>query len=193
MTDVELHLASASPRRREILTTLGVRFSYAGEDVDERPRPDEQATDLVVRLAKDKARAALGSRPGATVLGADTIVVLGERIFGKPQSEQQAQEMLAALSGRTHEVLTAVALLYSEVEQSVLSCTRVTFRRVSAAEAKAYWECGEPCDKAGGYAIQGRGGVFVEGLQGSYSGVVGLPVFETAALLGAAGIDVLKK
>ena len=193
MTNVDLHLASASPRRREILTTLGVRFSYAGEDVDERPRANEPAADLVVRLAKDKAMAAQKSRPGATVLGADTIVVLGERIFGKPESAEQALEMLAALSGNTHEVLTAVALLDGATQQSALSCTRVTFRGVSAAEARAYWDCGEPCDKAGSYAIQGLGGVFVERLEGSYSGVVGLPVFETASLLRAAGIDVLKK
>ena len=192
MSAGQLHLASASPRRREILTTLGVSFSFAGEDVDEQPLAGEPAAELVVRLAGDKARAAQATRADTPILGADTVVVLDQRIFGKPASRQQALEMLQTLSGRTHEVLTAVVLLAGGVASSVLCRSMVTFRDISADDAALYWQSGEPRDKAGGYAIQGLGGVFVSRLQGSYSGVVGLPVFETAALLRTAGIDVLQ-
>jgi nucleoside triphosphate pyrophosphatase len=192
MSAVQLHLASASPRRREILTALGVSFSFAGEDVDERPQAGEPAAELVVRLARAKARAAMAGRTDVPILGADTVVVLDQRIFGKPASQEQALEMLATLSGRTHEVMTAVVLLAGSAASSVLCRSQVTFREISAADAAAYWQSGEPRDKAGGYAIQGLGGVFVRHLQGSYSGVVGLPVFETAALLRGAGIEVLQ-
>lgn len=187
-----LHLASGSPRRREILEALGLTFTYGGVDVDESPLPDERAAAMVMRLAVAKARAAAtDSATDRVVLGADTAVVLGERMFGKPAAEADAIAMLLALSGRTHEVLTGVAVVRDTEISTAMSRTEVRFREIDPAEAAEYWHSGEPGDKAGAYAIQGRGGVFVASLSGSYSGVVGLPVFETAQLLSAAGIELL--
>ncbi len=191
MPDVALHLASASPRRREILEALGLAFTYGGVDVDESPLPNEPADAMVVRLAVAKAQAAREAGAHGVILGADTAVVLGERTFGKPASEREAVAMLGSLSGRTHEVLTGVALLCEGHAATALSRTEVRFRDIDPAEAADYWQSGEPRDKAGAYAIQGKGGVFVAGLCGSYSGVVGLPVFETAQMLSAVGVDVL--
>ena len=145
---------------------------------------------MVLRLARDKARAgAPGS--GQVVIGADTAVVLGDTIFGKPEDEADALAMLGRLSGRSHAVLTGVAVWDGLEMRSVVSASDVRFREIDPDEARAYWQSGEPCDKAGAYAIQGKGGVFVEELRGSYSGVVGLPVFETVGLLREAGIRVL--
>lgn len=189
MNSPKLHLASASPRRRQLLDGLGLRFSYAGTHIDESRNAGEPAADLVLRLALQKAQSA--DRPNEAVLGFDTEVVLGDRIFGKPTSKEDAEGMLAALSGQTHEVLTGIALLHCGSVQQRLCRNRVRFREISRAEAAAYWQTGEPVDKAGGYAIQGLAAVFVEELQGSHSGVIGLPVFETAALLRTIGIDVL--
>ena len=187
-----LHLASASPRRRDILTAMGVPFSHAGVDIDETPAPDEAVADMVQRVTRAKALAAEQSgNVTIPVLAADTAVALGDRIFGKPASKEQALDMLGSLSGQAHRVLTSVALLSGGQLQTALSVTLVTFREIRPDEALAYWQSGEPQGKAGAYAIQGRGGIFVESLTGSYSGVVGLPVFETAGLLTAAGIDVL--
>ena len=185
-----LHLASSSPRRREIIEALGLDFSVGSADVDERRLDGEPATDMVLRLAQDKAR--VGS-PGDdfVVIGADTAVVLGDDTFGKPVDQQDALEMLARLSGRTHQVLTGVAVWADRQMRTSLSVTDVRFREISPDEARAYWQSGEPVDKAGAYAIQGKGGVFVEEIAGSYSGVVGLPVFETVSLLKAAGMRVL--
>lgn len=186
------HLASASPRRREILAGLGLSFSYGGVDLDESQRNNERVEDMVVRLARDKAVAANGAHaPEFPVLAADTIVVLGERVFGKPASEDDALAMLAALSGRCHRVITAVALRQGNEVNTTLSETSVQFRDISPDEARRYWHSGEPADKAGSYAIQGLGGAFVESISGSYSGVVGLPVYETVLLLEAAGIPIL--
>jgi len=186
-----LHLASSSPRRKEILAALGLTFSVGGADVDEQQLGGESAEDMVLRLATDKATA---GAPGGdiTVIAADTLVVLGDEIFGKPADQDAALDMLARLSGRTHQVLTGVAVWAHEKMRSALSVTDVQFREISPDEALAYWQSGEPCDKAGAYAIQGRGGVFVEAISGSYSGVVGLPVFETVKLLEEAGIKVLE-
>jgi septum formation protein len=186
-----LHLASSSPRRKEILAALGLTFSVGGADVDEQQLGGESAEDMVLRLAADKATA---GAPGGdiTVIAADTLVVLGDEIFGKPADQDAALDMLARLSGRTHQVLTGVAVWAHEKMRSALSVTDVQFREISPDEALAYWQSGEPCDKAGAYAIQGRGGVFVEAISGSYSGVVGLPVFETVKLLEEAGIKVLE-
>ena len=185
-----LFLASASPRRRELLAQAGVAFEVIGGiSVDEQPRPSEDAEALVRRLALAKARAGqalIARRHGAAaarVLGADTEVVLDGRVFGKPMAESDHVAMLLALSGRTHEVLSAVALVEAGGERCELSRSRVSFRAIDAAEARAYWATGEPGDKAGGYAIQGRAAAFVSRLEGSYSGVVGLPLFETLALL----------
>jgi len=186
-----LYLASASPRRRELLAQAGVAFEViGGVTIDESPRLGEAADALVRRLALGKAHAGaalLAARRAdastARVLGADTEVVLDGRVFGKPLSAADGVAMLAALSGRTHEVLSAVALVGGGREHVVLSTSRVSFRAIAADEARAYWATGEPCDKAGGYAIQGRAAAFVSRLEGSYSGVVGLPLFETLALL----------
>lgn len=186
------HLASASPRRREILAGLGLRFSFAGLDLDESRQDHESVEEMVVRLARDKATA--GHSPDNAqlpVLGADTVVVLGDRVFGKPSGAQDALDMLAALSGRRHRVLTAVALRQRDRIDVSLSDTVVRFRDISPDEARHYWHTGEPAGKAGSYAIQGLGGTFVASISGSYSGVVGLPVFETVQLLDNAGIRIL--
>lgn len=186
-----LHLASASPRRAAILESLGIMFTAAGVDIDERRRGDEPADALVLRLATEKAVAARSSR-AAPVLAADTVVVVDSEVLGKPRNQADALAMLARLSGRSHQVMTGVALHWEGNQRTALSVTGVTFRDIGPDEALAYWQSGEPCDKAGAYAIQGLGGVFVERINGSFTGVVGLPVFETAALLGLAGISVVK-
>jgi septum formation protein len=194
VADVPLHLASASPRRREILASLGVPHTWGGVDLDETPLADEPADRLALRLALAKARACRAARAGeAVILGADTVVTLDGRLFGKAGSEAEALSMLSQLSGREHQVFTAVALNTTEGEFSVLSQSSVRLRTIEAAEAIAYWRSGEPAGKAGAYAIQGIGGIFVAGLSGSYSGVVGLPVYETAELLRRAGIDLLRR
>lgn len=155
-------------------------------DVDERPLARECAADMVLRLAEEKARAAVPPA-GALVIGADTTVVLGNEIFGKPRDKADALDMLGRLAGHTHQVQTGVAVWDGTRMRTALSSTDVRFREIRPDEALAYWQSGEPADKAGAYAIQGRGGAFVEAIAGSYSGVVGLPVFETLELLQDAG------
>ena len=187
-----LHLASTSPRRREILASLGLQFDVVPVDVDETPRVGESPEEMVLRLSVAKAQAAeIGA--GGVALGSDTAVVVDDRVLGKPGDREDCLEMLAQLSGRAHRVLTGVALSYRQGTATALSETDVYFREISRDEALAYWQSGEPRDKAGAYAIQGLGGAFVERIEGSYTGVVGLPVFETIELLRAAGIDVLAK
>lgn len=191
-----LVLASASPRRRELLWQLGVPHRVAAADVREDALGEESAEACVQRLAIAKARkiwqAAAVAGASATallpVLGADTAVVIDGEILGKPADRVAAMRMLARLSGRTHQVLTAVALIGPHGSAQRLSLSEVSFRALTEAECAAYWASGEPRDKAGAYAIQGLGAVFVSELRGSYSGVVGLPLFETAALLDAAGV-----
>lgn len=184
-----LYLASGSPRRRELLTQIGVPFSVVSAPIDETPLPDESAPAYVERLARAKAAAGLARVEGqAVVLGADTAVVLDGRILGKPESREDALAMLADLSGREHQVLTAVALTDGQRVQSLCVTSQVRFRAISDDEAQRYWASGEPADKAGGYAIQGLGAVFVTGLSGSYSAVVGLPLSETADVLGQFGV-----
>jgi len=190
MTAVSLHLASSSPRRREILRALGLSFTAAGVDVDEQRRPNETPSEMVLRLAAEKAMAARVD--SNLVLGADTAVVLGDRVFGKPRDEADALDVLGQLSGRRHQVITGVALCTEAGLDSALSVTEVQFREIRPDEARAYWHSGEPRDKAGAYAIQGVGGVFVQSITGSYSGVVGLPAFETVQLLSNAGLNVIK-
>jgi septum formation protein len=182
-----LILASQSPRRAALLDQVGVAFATAPAAIDERVAPAEQAGDYVRRIAIEKARAVRERHPGDAVLGADTAVVLDRRIFGKPADRADATRMLLALSGRTHEVLTGVALV-TERTAYALSVSRVSFRTIREAEAEAYWASGEPVDKAGGYAIQGLGAAFVERIEGSYSGIMGLPLFETLALLRTIGV-----
>lgn len=187
-----LHLASTSPRRQEILRSLGLEFTVMGVAIDERRLPGETPQQMVLRLAAKKA-AAVDLEDGQLVIGADTIVLLGDKVLGKPCHCDAAVEMLLSLSGRSHTVLTGVALRSCADTKTVLSATEVRFREIGRDEAIAYWHSGEPCDKAGSYAIQGLGGAFVAAISGSYSAVVGLPVFETAALLKKAGIDVMKQ
>jgi septum formation protein len=187
-----LHLASGSPRRRELLTQIGVPFAVVTAAIDETPLANETAAAYVERLARDKALAglaSLGSTPGAVVLGADTAVVLDGRILGKPRDRDDGLAMLATLSGREHEVLTGVALASAGNCQVRVVRSRVAFRALSSAQIVAYWETGEPRDKAGGYGIQGLAAVFVSQIQGSYSAVVGLPLCETAQLLEEFGIE----
>ena len=184
-----LYLASGSPRRRELLAQIGVPFSVVSAPIDETPLPNESAPAYVERLARAKAAAGLACLEGpAVVLGADTAVVLDGRILGKPENREDALAMLAGLSGREPQVLTAVALSDGQRVHSLCVTSKVRFRAISAEEAQRYWASGEPADKAGGYAIQGLGAVFVTGLSGSYSAVVGLPLSETAELLGQFGI-----
>lgn len=194
----ELYLASSSPRRRELLARIGVRFARVLVDVDESVLGTEAPIDYVTRLALAKARAgwraanANGRTPLPT-LGADTAVVIDGQILGKPTDKSDGLGMLARLSGREHQVFTAVALVQNGREQATLSVSRVRFRELSSADREAYWDTGEPVDKAGGYGVQGLGACLVSELHGSYFGVMGLPLFETAELLRAFGIDVLRR
>ena len=185
-----LHLASTSPLRRELLAALQLEFSVGHVDVDETPQLGEAPEDMALRLARAKAEAGLAGTQDL-VLAADTVVAVDGRSLGKPVDEQDCLAMLNALSGRSHTVVTGVALRGPDGTSTALSATDVYFRKISRDEALAYWQSGEPCDKAGAYAIQGLGGVFVERIEGSYSGVVGCPVFETVALLREAGLDVV--
>ncbi|MCT7654881.1 Maf-like protein [Oceanimonas sp. NS1] len=186
---IALYLASASPRRRELLAQLGVRFELVRPEVEERQRPDEDAAGYVQRLARDKALAGAALAPEPLpVLGGDTIVVVDGEVLEKPQCEAHGKAMLRRLSGRSHRVMTAMALARGEHCRSVLVTTEVTFRALSEADIDRYWHTGEPVDKAGGYGIQGLGGRFVSRIHGSYSAVVGLPLVETEALLRDAGI-----
>lgn len=187
-----IHLASRSPRRRELLSQLSVAFSVLDLEIDESARAGETPEALARRLAIAKAEAGLAMlEADATVLGADTIVVLDEDVLGKPRDAEDARVMLRRLSGRCHRVLSAVALASSAGTSARISESRVCFRSVSARECAAYAATGEPLDKAGGYAIQGCAAAFVTDLQGSYSGVVGLPLYETAELLREAGVAFL--
>jgi septum formation protein len=187
----KLFLASASPRRRELLAQIAVPCVTQIAAIDENPLPDEPAVAYVERLAREKARAglaALRDAHDAVVLGADTAVVLDGRILGKPADFAESRAMLQALSGRSHQVLTAVALAGGGREAARVVASEVSFRALSEREIEAYWASGEPCDKAGSYGIQGLAAVFVSRLEGSYSAVVGLPLCETAELLGEFGI-----
>jgi septum formation protein len=189
-----LYLASASPRRRELLEQMGVGYELLTVDVPEVPLDGESAEDYALRVALDKARAGherLEGRTSRPVLGADTDVVIDGTILGKPADRGDALRMLALLSARTHRVITAVALVGEDGrEASCISVSEVTFRATTASEREAYWATGEPRGKAGAYAVQGRGAVFIERLAGSYSGVMGLPIFETAELLRTFGYEV---
>ncbi|MFY0530244.1 Maf family protein [Archangium gephyra] len=191
-----LVLASASPRRRELLGQLGLAFDVSAADIDETPHQGEAATAYVLRLAREKARTVADRTPGAWVLAADTTVVLGEELLGKPRDEAEVREMMGRLSGRTHEVQTGVALAGPGAEHpgelpgelSMVVRTRVTFRPLSAGEIAWYASTGESLDKAGGYAIQGKGGFLVAGIEGSPTNVIGLPLGETLELLARAGV-----
>jgi septum formation protein len=194
MTEIDFYLASASPRRKALLADWDYRFEVLKKasddsDVDETPASGESAEDYVRRITLAKAlwgRAVLHKRnlPVLPVLAADTTVALKGRILGKPASPEEAFEFLSALSGRTHDVLTGVALLSADgFARSALSVSRVTFRRLTEEEIRLYIQTGEPMDKAGAYGIQGKAGSFVESITGSFTGIMGLPMTETALLL----------
>ena len=190
----KIYLASRSPRRRELLEQIGIYPKVISADVDETPNSNEVPAEYVIRLALKKAKMAqamLGSDETLPVLAADTAVVVGPDILGKPANCDDALAMMQRLSGCSHKVLTGVALVCKHEIHSRLSASHVTFRPVTQAEALAYWSSGEPQDKAGGYAIQGVGAMFISHLEGSYSGVMGLPLFETAELLQSVGIPLL--
>lgn len=185
-------LASASPRRAELLDQLGLAYQIQSVDVDESLQLGEVASDYVRRLAIEKASAIrLPEAEHVVVIGADTSVELNGAILGKPQSREQAIMMLTALSANTHRVYTGVCVISSLGLDALVSITEVEFRDISRDEMDAYWRSGEPHDKAGAYAIQGRAAIFVKQIQGSYSGVVGLPLFETANLLGKHHVEIM--
>jgi len=188
-----LYLASASPRRRELLRQLGLEFKAMPSNIDEERRAGESPAEYVTRVARDKARFVAGlvkarDLPGHPVLGADTEVVLDGEIIGKPRDRQHGLEMLRRLAGRTHEVLSAVCLIDRGREHAALSASRVSFVSMTETEIARYWESGEPVDKAGAYAIQGKAAAFIARLEGSYSGVMGLPLHELAVLLKKIGV-----
>ena len=195
MTEFDIYLASASPRRQALLGQIDVRFQQLDVEVDESRRAGECAADYACRLALEKARAGRAKRPAGDtrpVLGADTVVVAGDVVLGKPRDRDHGLQMLALLSGTTHAVLSAVALV-AATEAVRCSESFVTFRTLNEAEQLAYWASGEPPDKAGAYAIQGLAAAFIARLEGSYSGVMGLPLFETASLLQQVGIEVVAR
>jgi septum formation protein len=184
MTDPTIYLASNSPRRAELLTQIGVSFTRIKADVEECLQAGELAQDYVSRLALEKAQAGfLNSPQDKPVLGADTIVVIGQKTLEKPRNQAHAQEMMYMLSGATHQVFTAIALVDGRQHKQILIKTSVTFKVLSDQEINDYWQTGEPLDKAGGYGIQGIGGKFVTHINGSYSAVVGLPLYETNELI----------
>lgn len=191
--DPDLYLASQSPRRRELLVQIGVRHALVEVSVPEVHAPDERPAEYVQRLARTKAQAGYTETlrlgwPLRPVLGADTIVVCDEKILEKPADADAAAAMLRQLSGRSHEVLTALALCSGERLEQELAVTEVRFRWIEDAEIVTYWRTGEPRDKAGGYAIQGMGAVFVSAINGSYSNVVGLPIEASLKLLQKFGV-----
>ncbi|TXH06389.1 MAG: septum formation inhibitor Maf [Nevskiaceae bacterium] len=177
------YLASKSPRRQELLRQLHYRFAVLAADIPEQPGAQERPDAFARRMALEKARAVQPPQAELPVLGADTDVVLDGRILGKPRDRADALAMLAALSGRRHQVYSAVALVQGAREALSLSVTEVEFGRIDTEAAQRYWDSGEPADKAGAYGIQGLGAQFVKAIHGSYSGVVGLPLYETVQLL----------
>jgi len=188
-----IYLASLSPRRRELLEQVRVPYRQIRVEIDETPFSDESPQDYVCRLALGKARAGrLMVELPYPILGADTIVVCQGQIFGKPVDREDAKQMLKTLSKNSHQVMSAVALVTPTQEAVNLNVSTVYFRHLTEAEIAAYIATGEPLDKAGSYAIQGVASIFIERLEGSYSGVMGLPLFETAKLLAGVGIQILR-
>ena len=171
-----LVLASGSPRRRQLLDMLGIEHRVVPPDVDESRRPGEAPADYVVRLAREKARAVSGRDPQSLVLAADTTVILGDELFAKPATVGEAVEMLGRLAGRTHQVYTGVALAQGERVETALDVSDVTFRRLARDQIANYVATGEPMDKAGAYAIQGKGAALIDGIRGDFFGVMGLPL-----------------
>jgi septum formation protein len=204
LLDKKIYLASKSPRRRELLRQVGVEFELLslrsdpgrGEDVSEDERPGEAAQDYVARVAREKGAFAwnvlhLRRMPLRPVLSADTTVTVDGQILGKPANADEAAAMLERLSGRTHQVLTSVALHHTGIAEQVTQVSNVRFAKLSPATIKAYCATSEPYDKAGAYGVQGLAALFIEHIDGSHSGIMGLPVFETAQLLRKAGVEFL--
>jgi len=202
LLDKKIYLASKSPRRRELLRQVGVEFELLslrsdptrGADVSEEERPGESPLDYVARVAREKGAFAwnvlhLRRMPLRPVLSADTTVTIDGEILGKPADKDEAAAMLERLSGRTHQVLTSVALHHTDVTELVTQVSNVRFATLSPATIKAYCATPEPYDKAGAYGIQGLAALFIEHIEGSHSGIMGLPVFETARLLKKAGVE----
>jgi septum formation protein len=204
LLDKKIYLASKSPRRRELLRQVGVEFELLslrsdpsrGADVSEDERPGESPLDYVARVAREKGAFAwnvlhMRRQPLRPVLSADTTVTIDGQILGKPADADEAAAMLERLSGRTHQVLTSVALHHTDIAEQVTQVSNVRFARLSPATIKAYCATPEPYDKAGAYGIQGLAALFIEHIEGSHSGIMGLPVFETAQLLRKAGVEFL--
>ena len=191
MSSLLLILASASPRREKLLRQLGVNFVSEPQNIIEEKRIDESPEKFVKRMAEEKASSAFGKRKenDIVVVASDTIVVCDKRVLGKPKDKSDGIKMLLTLSNKTHRVLSAVTVANTLRYKSTVSETSVSFREISEIEAEYYWDSGEPEGKAGGYAIQGCGAVFVQSINGSYSGVMGLPLFQTAQLLSEFGIN----
>ena len=188
----QIILASASPRRAELLSQIGVRYRVEVADIEEVVG-DETPQQAVVRLATEKAQHIQGQQEKTIlpILGADTIVVHREEVLQKPTCRADGLEMLSRLSGETHQVMSAVTVVSERGVQQRLNCSEITFRTITEMEREAYWAHGESSDKAGGYAVQGMAAVFIANLKGSYSGVMGLPLFETAQLLRETGVELL--
>ena len=186
---IQVVLASGSPRRAQIMRAIGVPCRVAPQKIDESLRDGESVVNYVERLSREKAESALGEFCQSVIIGADTVVVLGGLILEKPMDRAAGTEMLSLLSGRRHLVFTGLTVLYSSLVITDVVTTEVSFRDISNEEMELYWKTGEPEDKAGGYGLQGIGGTFVTSIRGSYSGVLGLPVFETERALKKAGID----
>lgn len=180
-----LILASSSPRRRELLHQMGLQFDCISPEIDERVRPHESVADYVQRLATEKAHVVAALHPDAVVIAADTSVCIAQQILGKPESKAHAFEMWQQLSGRSHQVYTGVCVVYRDCVKTEVVCTQVDFAVMHPDDMEDYWNSQEPVGKAGAYAIQGLGAQFVRAIHGSYSNVVGLPLFETMQLLKA--------
>lgn len=183
----EIILASASPRRAELLDQIGIGYQVQVVDIDEHAIHNETPEALVVRLAKEKSQAV--KQASLPVLGADTLGVLNGQLLVKPENYEHAYQMLSHMSGNWHEILSAVAITHKQETRVRLNRNRVLFRPIREDEIKAYWQTGEPQDKAGAYAIQGLAAMFIERIEGSYSGIMGLPLFETSQLLAEFGIE----
>lgn len=186
-------LASSSPRRRELLDQIQVSYEVLPVDIDESHILGETAEQFVKRLAVEKAQAGYQQKPHCFVLGSDTIVVINSMILGKPENKAHAVEILSLLSGNTHQVMTAVAIHSDEYKACVVSVSEVEFAELTSSQIEAYWETGEPEDKAGAYGVQGIAAQFIKKIRGSYSGIMGLPLFETAQLLEKSGIKLLAR
>lgn len=193
LSNPQIILASSSPRRRELLDQIQVSYEVIAVDIDESHIAGESAEEFVKRLAIEKAQAGYQQKSCYPALGSDTIVVIDSVILGKPENKAHALQILSLLSGKTHQVMTAVAIHSDDYSECVLNISEVEFANLTMQQIEAYWETGEPKDKAGAYGVQGIAAQFISKITGSYSGIMGLPLFETAQLLEKAGIKLLAR